>query len=197
LLEAESDFAIVGEANNGLEAVRLVERLHPMVVVLDLRMPGLSGLEALRIVKQRSPQTHVVILSMYSEEAFVIEALTHGAVGYVLKGCNPAHLVEAVRRAAAGQHYLSPALSEHAIQPYLEKTAAPPLHPHETLTPREREVLQLAAEGKANTEIGALLFISPRTVEMHRSHLMRKLGLRTHTDLIRYALKRGIIPADA
>jgi len=145
-LQAETDFAIVGEAEDGLETVRVVERLHPNVLILDLMMPGLAGLDVLPIVRQRSPRTAVVVFSMYGSEDFVLQALKNGAIGYVLKGCDPAQMAEAVRKAVAGQHYLSPSLSERAFAAYHEK-AASVTDPHDLLTPRERQVLQLAAEG--------------------------------------------------
>src|SRR5258707_1361231 len=143
LLEAESDFTIVGEAGDGLEALRLVEREQPDVLILDLMMPGLSGLEVLQIVRERCPRTRVVVLSMYSSNAFIAEALKNGAIGYVLKGCPEENLVRAVGEAAAGRRFLSPPVSEIAIDAYIQQAKAGPFDPHETLTPREREVLQL------------------------------------------------------
>jgi len=196
LLEAEPDFSIVGEAGDGLEAAQLVERLQPDVLVLDLMMPGLNGLEVTRQVSQRSPQTHVVILSMHPNEAYVLEALRAGAAAYVIKESTSAELVRAVREAVAGRRYLSPPLSERAIEVYMQKAESAALDPYETLTAREREVLHLAAEGHTNAEIADRLFISRRTVETHRANLMRKLGLRSQTDLIRYALQRGILPME-
>jgi two-component system, NarL family, response regulator NreC len=193
LLQAEPDLTIVGEAGDGLEAVRLVERLEPDVLVLDLILPGLNGLEVTRQVSQRSPRTRVVILSMHAAEAYVLEALRNGAAGYVLKDGSAADLVRAVKEAVAGRHYLSPPLSELAIEAYLQKAREATLDLYETLTTREREVLQLAAEGHSNPEIAERLVISPRTVETHRANLMRKLGLQSQADLIRYALQRRII----
>ncbi|MFB0536672.1 MAG: response regulator [Anaerolineae bacterium] len=196
LLEAEPDFSVVGEASDGLETAQLVERLQPDVLVLDLMMPGLNGLEVTRQVGQRSPQTHVVILSMHANEAYVLEALQAGAAAYVVKESTSAELVRAVREAVAGRRYLSPPLSERAIEAYMQKAESAALDPYETLTAREREVLHLAAEGHNNAEIADRLFISRRTVETHRANLMRKLGLRSQTDLIRYALQRGILPME-
>jgi len=193
LLDAESDFRVIGEAGDGLEAVQLVERLKPDVLVLDLMMPGLGGLEVTREVSKCSPQTRVVILSMYADEAYVLEALRNGAAAYVLKDSSSADLVQAVQEVTAGRRYLSPPLSDRAIETYKERAQAAPLDRYETLTTREREVLHLAAEGLTNTEIAARLGISPRTAETHRTHLMRKLDLHGQTDLIRYALRRGII----
>ncbi len=197
LLEAEPDLSVVGEAADGLEVAKLVEHLKPNVLVLDLVMPSLNGLEVTRHVRQRFPETRVVILSMYANEAYVLQALKNGADGYVLKDATATELVQAVREAAAGRRYLSAPLSERAIEAYVQKAQAGTLDVHETLTTREREVLQLAAEGYKNPQIAARLGISPRTAETHRANLMRKLGLNTQTDLIRYAMQRGILPMEA
>jgi DNA-binding NarL/FixJ family response regulator len=194
LLESEPDFSIVGEASDGLETVRLAERIKPEVLLLDLMMPGLSGLEVLRIIRERAPDTRVVVLSMHSNKAFVAEALKLGAMGYVLKGCTEDNVIRAVRDAAVGKRFLCPPITAIAIDAYIEQAKAGPFDPHDTLTAREREVLQLAAEGKTSSEIAARLHISHRTVENHRSHLMQKLGLRNQTELVRYALQRGMLP---
>lgn len=197
LLESEPDFEIVGETGDGLEAVRLVEQQKPHVLVVDLMMPGLNGLEVARQVTQRSPRTRIVVLSMHANEAYVLEALKNGASAYVLKDASAAELVRAVREALAGRRYLSPPLSEPAIDSYIERAKnSDSLDLYDTLTNREREVLQLAAEGHTNGEIAGRLFISPRTVETHRANVMRKLGLRSQTELVRYALQRGILPME-
>ena len=192
LLEVEPDFCIVGEAADGLEVTQLIEYLRPDVLVLDLMMPGLDGLEVTRRVNQRSPQTRVIILSMYGNEAYVVEVLRNGAAGYVLKKSTADELVRAVRAVVAGQRYLSPPLSEQTIETYMQKADESTQDLYDLLTAREREVLYLVAEGHTNAEIAARLFISSRTVEMHRANLMRKLDLRSQADLIRYALRRGI-----
>jgi two-component system, NarL family, response regulator NreC len=197
LLESEPDFEIVGETGDGLEAVRLVEQQKPHVLVVDLMMPGLNGLEVARQVTQRSPRTRIVVLSMHANEAYVLEALKNGASAYVLKDASAAELVRAVREAVAGRRYLSPPLSEPAIDSYIERARnSDSLDLYDTLTNREREVLQLAAEGHTNGEIAGRLFISPRTVETHRANVMHKLGLRSQTELVRYALQRGILPLE-
>ena len=181
LLESEQDFSIVGVASDGLEAVGLTERLKPDVVVLDLMMPGLSGLETLRVLRDRSPRTRTVILSMYSSSAFVAQALQNGAVGYVLKECTEENLVRAVREAAAGRRFLSPPLTEIAIDAYIEQSKTGPFDPHETLTPRQREVLQLAAEGKTNAEIAARLNCCLSTVE-RKLQVIRRLWSEESSD---------------
>lgn len=193
LLESEPDFELVGEADDGLEAVQLVEHLTPDVVVLDLMMPGLNGIEVARQIRKRSPHTKVIILSMHADDEYVLEALRCGANGYVLKDAGATELVGAVRDVAEEKRYLSPELAERAIDAYVRQTQETTLDRYETLTDREREMLHLAAEGLTNTEIAARLSLSSRTVENHRANMMRKLGLRNQTELVRYAIKKGII----
>ncbi|MBI2829979.1 MAG: response regulator transcription factor [Chloroflexi bacterium] len=193
LLQAESDFDIVGEAGDGLEAVRLVDRLQPDVLVLDLMLGGMSGLEVTRQATRNSPKTGVVILSMHSSEAYVLEALQAGARAYVLKESTSSELVHAIREVASGHHYLCPPLSERAIEAYVQRTESTPLDPYDTLTSREREVLQLTAQGCTNAEIATKLYISRRTVEVHRAHVMRKLGLQNQTQLVHYVVQREML----
>jgi two-component system response regulator NreC len=194
LLEATAEFAVIGEEADGLKVVALVERLRPDVVLLDVQMPGLTGLEIARQLAQRDLKTRVIILSMHADESYVLEALRHGAAGYVLKDAAPEEMVQAVREVAAGRRYLSPPLSARALEAYAATAQAVPADPYETLTTREREVLQLTAEGHSGPAVAARLGISFRTVETHRANLMRKLGLQGQTELIRYALRRGILP---
>jgi DNA-binding NarL/FixJ family response regulator len=196
LLEAESDFRVIGEASNGRDAIELVRKLHPNVLVLDLMMPVLNGIEVTRQLGKGFPQTKIVILSMYANEAYVLETLANGASAYVLKDSNTSDLVLAVREVAIGRRYLSPPLSDRAIEAYQEKARSASLDKYETLTTREREILQLAAEGSSSTDIASKLGISARTAETHRTNLMRKLNLHNQADLIRYALRRGIIPME-
>ncbi len=193
LFASQRDFAVTGEAADGREVAAVVERLRPHVLVLDLMMPGLNGLEVIRQVRRRTPGTRIIVLSMHANEAYVVEALRNGASAYVLKSANSGEVVKAVREAMAGRRHLSPPLSERAVRAYAEKTRDGSLDLYDTLTAREREVLQLAAEGHGNPEIADRLSISVRTAETHRANLLRKLGLRNQTELIRYALRRGIL----
>jgi two-component system response regulator NreC len=161
--------------------------------VLDLMMPGLNGIEVTRQIRKRSPYTKIIILSMHADDEYVLEALRCGANGYVLKDAGATELVGAVRDVANEKRYLSPELAERAIDAYVRQTQETTLDRYETLTDREREVLHLAAEGLTNTEVAARLSLSPRTIENHRANMMRKLGLHNQTELVRYAIKRGII----
>jgi DNA-binding NarL/FixJ family response regulator len=196
ILASVPEFRLAGEAADGQETVRLVERLQPDVLVLDMMMPGLNGLEVTRRILRLSPRTRVVILSMHSHVAYVVEALRAGAAGYVLKESSVEELAQAIRAVVAGKRYLSPAISESALSAYLQNAAETTLDPYHTLTSREREVLQLTAEGLSGTEIAGRLFISSRTVETHRANLMRKLGVRNQKELIRFAVQRGIGTGD-
>jgi two-component system response regulator NreC len=194
LLNAVPDFQVVGEAADGPEAVRQVERLQPDVLVLDLMLKGLNGLEVARRVARRSPRTRIVMLSMHCDEAYVLASFEAGAGAYVLKEAGADELIQGIRAVAAGKRYLSPPLSEPALGAYAKKAEGSPLDPFHTLTAREREVLQLTAEGQSGAEIAERLFISPRTVESHRANLMRKLGLRNLKEVVRYAVQKGVLP---
>jgi two-component system, NarL family, response regulator NreC len=193
LLTAEADLCIVGEAADGIDTVRLVERLQPHIVILDLMMPALNGIEVTRQLHRRVPQSRVIILSMHANEAYVLESLSHGAAGYVLKDATVVELVQAIREVRAGRRYLSAPFSDRAIDAYLHKAQSIPSDRYVLLTAREREVCQLAAEGHSNAAMAQRLFISPRTVEVHRANMMRKLGLRTQSELLRYVLARGLL----
>jgi len=195
LLESEPYFKVVGESSDGLETVRLVRKLKPDVLILDLKMPGLSGLEVTRRVKQVSPLTRVIILSIYGDKSHVIDALKSGAWGYVLKEANVDELITAIKQVVAGRRYLCQSLSELVID-YISSGEDRAEDPYELLTPREREVLYLVAQGMTNAEIASKLYISRRTVETHRANLMRKLGLKNQADLIRFAIRRGILPLE-
>ncbi|WP_447602974.1 response regulator [Nitrospira sp. Nam80] len=196
ILQAEGDISIAGETGDGLEVVPLTESLRPDIILLDLMIPSISGLEVTRQITKRIPRVKVIVLSMYSTEAYVLEALRNGAAGYVLKSASMDELIKAVREVTAGRHYLSPPLSETIIEAYVKKTDSSAIDPYETLTSREREVLHLVVSGHSTINVAAKLFISPRTVETHRSNLMRKLSLNSQTDLVLYAVRRGIVPAE-
>ena len=196
LLESEPSFEVVGEAPDGLQALELVARHEPDVLVADLMMPGLGGMEVTRQVVKRHPRVRVVILSMHMNEAHVLEGLRSGVHGYVRKDATSADLIRAIRDVSEGHLYLSPPFSDQAIEAYRQRAVAAESDPYDRLTAREREVLHLAAEGLGNAEMATRLNISPRTVETHRAHVMQKLGLRGLTDVVRYALRRGLLTLD-
>lgn len=192
LLETQADFHVLAETGDGLQALQLVEKHNPDVLITDMMMPGLSGLDVTRGVKRSSPATRVIMLSMHDTESYVVEALQAGAAGYVLKKSGSQELILAIRRALDGNVYLSPSLNERAIQAYIERASESRLDdPFEQLTQREREVFQLAADGLSNPQIAERLSLSARTVEMHRGNLMKKLGLKSQTDLVKLAVKTG------
>ena len=194
ILETDQSCTVLAEASDGLMAVQLVEKHKPAVLILDLNMPRLHGIEVLRQTRTSSPNTKVIVLSMHNDEAYVIEALRAGAMSYILKGSESLEIAHALKEVLAGRRFLSAPLSEWAINALVTKPAdnADPL---QSITPRERMVLQLAAEGASNAEIAEKLFISPRTAETHRTNLLRKLGLHTQTDLVRFAIRKGLISA--
>ena len=194
LLETQSDFKVIAETGDGLDAIALIEKHKPNVLIADMMMPGLSGLEVARGAKRVAPTTKVIVLSMHDAESYVVEALQAGAAGYVLKKSSSEELVYAIRQALIGNIYLSPSLNERAIQAYITRSQESRSEDsYDTLTAREREVFQLASEGMSNPQIAERLSLSARTVEMHRGNLMKKLGLKTQTDLVKYAVKRGMV----
>jgi DNA-binding NarL/FixJ family response regulator len=195
LLEGEPDLRVIAEAADGIEAAELAERMKPSVLLLDLMLPSLSGIDVARRVTKRSPQTKVVVLSMQMNEEHVVAALRSGASGYVTKKSSGAEVLRAIREVLAGRRYLSAPFASLAAAASLPGSAGQfsGADPYETLTNREREVLHLAAEGHSNAEIGTRLKISPRTVETHRAKATHKLGLRGQTDLVHYAMQRGLI----
>lgn len=192
LLEADGNYRILAEAADGLAAIQAVEKHKPNLLFVDLSLPRLHGIEVLRQTRTVSPHTRVLVLSMHNDEPYVIEALRAGAAAYILKGSESAEIARALAEVTAGRRYLSAELSEWAINALTTKSADQN-DPLATLSPREREVLQLAAEGMGNPQIAEKLFISPRTAETHRANLMRKLGLQTTTDLVRFAIRKGLI----
>jgi two-component system, NarL family, response regulator NreC len=195
LLDHAPGFKVVGEASDGVEALRLVERFQPDILILDLMMPGLNGLEAIPSAKELSVRTRIAIFSMYSTPSLVVGALQKGATSYIPKGCGSEVILRALRETMAGRRFLGPPLSEKSIAPLLKAQETPP-GSSEHLTPRQREILCLAAEGFTNRQIADRLHLSTRTVEMHRANLMRKLGLHSPSELVRYAVRLGIIPLE-
>jgi two-component system, NarL family, response regulator NreC len=194
MLERQPDLSVVGEASDGREAVALAKSLKPEVVVMDIGMPNLNGIEAARQMTQENPQLAVVIVSMHSDESYVLRALKAGARGYLLKDSAEVDLIKAVNAVGSGKSFFSPAVSKLLLDDYVRKLKRTGSEdPYDLLTPREREILQLVAEGKSNKDIANLLNLSVYTVESHRSNLMEKLNLRGLPELILYAVRRGII----
>jgi two-component system, NarL family, response regulator NreC len=186
---------VVGEASDGLEAVRQVEATHPQVVLMDISMPCLNGLEAARQIKAGPSSAAVVFLTMHESEQYFLEALRCGAEGYVPKSAPAADVVDAVRSAAEGRVYIHPSVGRFLLQSFLRGSQREPndADPYRSLTAREREVLSLVASGLTNGEIGERLFLSPNTVHRHRTSLMQKLGLHDKLELLRFCIKRGLI----
>ena len=196
VLEAMGDMAVVAEAEDGQQAVQLASQLRPDVAVVDLTMPRLNGVEAIRQIRRDCPDTEVVVLSVHDSEAYVVQALRAGAAGYVLKRNAATELAAAIRAAHEGQAYLHPAVARRVIDDYLSRIHASDAavsEPHERLTPREREVLQLSAEGHTTRAIAGLLSLSTKTVEHHRASIMTKLGLHGQTELVKYAIRAGLV----
>ena len=196
LLEADAGLLVVGEAEDGLQAVQLAEQHKPDVVIVDMMMPRLNGLEAIRQITARVPHTRCIVLSMQSADPYIVQALKAGAAGYVLKDSAPNEIANAIQQVLNGKRYLSPQLSEKLIDLFILQIENEVLDPYNSLTAREREVLQLAVEGLSNNDIAEQLSISHRTVEQHRQNMMNKMGFKNQTDLIRFALKQGILPLD-
>ena len=194
VVEQQPDFTVVGEAENGRHAVSMAESLKPDVAVLDIGMPELNGIEACRQIRDNQPHVEVVMLSMHSDEAYVLRSLKAGARAYLLKDSAEADLARAIRAVSEGKSFFSPAVGKVLLEDYmrkLQRTGAE--DSYELLSPREREVLQLVAEGKSSKEIAGLLNLSVYTVETHRGNLMQKLNLKSMPELILYAVRKGII----
>ncbi len=194
LLERQPDFEVVGEAEDGRKAIQLAGELQPDAIVMDVAMPNLNGIEATRQITTALPKIAVVVLSMHSDESYVMRALKAGARGYLLKDSAEADLIQAIRMVVTGKSFFSPAVSKMLLEDYVHNLRQRGIEDsYDLLTPREREVLQLAAEGKSNKESAALLNLSSYTVETHRTNLMGKLGLHSVPELILYAVRKGII----
>ncbi len=194
VVSQQPEFQVAGEAENGRQAVALAEQLKPDVVVMDIKMPELNGIEACQQIRDALPETQVVMLSMHSDETYVLRALKAGARAYLLKDSAEADLVRAIRAAVEGKSFFSPAVGKVLLEDYmrkLQRTGAE--DSYELLSPREREILQLVAEGKSSKEIANVLNLSVYTVETHRAKIMQKLNLRSMPELILYAVRKGII----
>ena len=189
LLGAQPDMEIVGEASNGREAVETAEALRPDIVVMDVAMPELNGIEATRRLASSTPHARVIALSMHKDSVYVREILRAGARGYLLKDSGAEDLVSAIRAVARGESYLSPAVSNAVLDDYRRHVS----NPIDLLTSREREVLQMLAEGKTNKEIAGVLNLSVYTVDAHRGRIMEKLNLHSINDLVRFAVRNGVI----
>lgn len=193
ILTSQEDFEVVGEAANGREAVDEARKLRPDVVVMDISMPDVSGIEATRRIRSELPTVQVMGLTMHEDESYVFELLKAGAAGYVLKRAAAEDLVAAVRAAHQGEAFLYPSVAKMVVQDFLQRATAQETATLDGLTDREREVLTLIAEGLTNQEIAGRLFISIKTVQTHRAHIMEKLNLHDRTELVRYAIRKGLI----
>jgi two-component system, NarL family, response regulator NreC len=193
LLEKEIGIEVVGEAEDGRETVRLAEQLKPDVVVMDVSMPNLNGVEATRKICEADPEVRVIALSVHSDDQYVSGMLTAGASGYLLKDCVLEELVKAIESVANGRLYLSAPIAKGIVQEYKSMKSRETRSVFATLTTREREILQLIAESKPMKQIAAELFISEKTVATHRQHIMDKLGVGTVPDLVKYAIREGLI----
>jgi DNA-binding NarL/FixJ family response regulator len=194
LIERQPDLEVAGEAADGREAVELCEQMKPDVVVMDIAMPRLNGIEATGQIVKRNPATGVIMLSMHSDEGYLTRALAAGAKGYLLKDSAEADLLLAIETVAKGKPFFSPSIGAALLEDYVRQLQQRGLtDSYELLTDREKEILQLLAEGKSNKEVAALLNLSPYTVETHRTHLMQKLNLHNTAEIVLYAVRKGII----
>ena len=193
VLEERPEWQVVAEAGDGRDAVRLAEQHKPDVAVLDVAMPLLNGIEATRQITRRVPQTRILVLSMYSDEAYVTQMLKAGATGYLLKDSADVDLLQAVQAVSQGKSFFSPAVARLMSDDYARQRGENLVDRYESLSDREREIFQIVAEGKTNKEIAALLFISPSTVETHRARIMEKLDLHSAAEIVLYAVRRGVI----
>lgn len=196
LLESIAGVTVVGETGDGREALALIEKLHPDVALLDITMPGLNGLEVAARVKESCPRTRILILSMHARESYVAQALRAGVAGYLLKDSAAADLDTALNTISRGGTFLSPAISRQVVSSYA-RGEAPADDPLEHLSPRQREVLQLLAEGRSTKEIASDLGLSAKTVETHRAQIMERLGIHDVAGLTRFAIRAGLISPDA
>jgi DNA-binding NarL/FixJ family response regulator len=193
LIDGKADIQVVGEAEDGREAIEKAEALTPDVVLMDITMPHLNGLEATRQIKKRCPQVKILALTMYTNEEYILQIIQAGASGYVIKQAAPAELISAIHAVYRGDTFLSPSVSKVIIDEYMKHRASSTSARYDELTDREREVLQLLAEGHSNRSIAEELNISIKTVGVHRTSIMKKLKCQSVSDLVKYALRKGII----
>jgi two-component system response regulator NreC len=197
LLEAEADIEVAGEAENGHEALQKVQALNPQVVLMDITMPSLNGLEATRQIKKQYPHIHVLILTMHTDEEYIFQVLQAGASGYLIKQAELRELVSAIRTVHRGELVLSPSISKTVIENYARLAREADVRDsYDQLSDREREVLQLIAEGYGNREISEQLFVSVKTVEAHKSRIMSKLEINNMAQLVKYAIRKGLSSLD-
>ncbi len=196
LLEAQGDMVVVGEAADGRQAVQRVLESKPDVVIMDIAMPGLNGIEATQRIRRVLPRTRIVFLSMHAGPEQIFRALRAGADGYLLKETAGREVAEAIRTVHTGHRFLSHRISEIVLERYLEEHPCDQAGPLERLTPREREILQLVAEGKTSVQIAAILCLSPKTVETHRGRLLQKLKVHDLPSLVKFALQHGLTKAE-
>ena len=194
ILEERPEWQVVGEASDGRDAIRQAAQVDPDVAVLDIGMPLLNGIEATRQIVRRHPDIHVLILSMHSDEAYIIQALKAGARGYLLKDSADTELIRAIEAVAAGKSFFSPAVAKVMLDDYVRQMSEKGIVDRlESLSEREREIFQLVAEGRSNKDIAELLGVSPTTVETHRAHILQKLDVHNTAELVLYAVRRGVI----
>jgi DNA-binding NarL/FixJ family response regulator len=197
ILEREDDINVIGEAADGRQAVRQVQKLDPDVVVMDIAMPDLNGIEATNQIHENCPSAQVIILSMYSTSEHIFRSLQAGALGYLLKESAGQEVVKAVRAVHARRRYLCQQIAETVIDDYVRRRqASQEPSPLERLSSREREILQLVVEGKSSAEIGEILFLSPKTIETYRSRLMQRLGISDLPGLVKFAIQHGMTPLE-
>jgi len=196
LLDNQEGIEVIGEAKDGREALAIIEETLPDVILMDIAMPGLNGLEATRRIKKKFPRMKVLVLTMYTNEEYIFQILNAGANGYLVKETAFQDLISAIKAVYKNEAFMSPSISKKVINSYIKKAQDDEEKTCEILTTREREILQLIAEGHSSKKIAELLFISPKTVETHRTHIMDKLNIHNRTGLIKYAIRKGMVDVD-
>jgi two-component system response regulator NreC len=196
LLDNQESIEVIGEAKDGREALAIIEETLPDVILMDIAMPGLNGLEATRRIKKKFPRMKVLVLTMYTNEEYIFQILNAGANGYLVKETAFQDLISAIKAVYKNEAFMSPSISKKVINSYIKKAQDDEEQTCEILTTREREILQLIAEGNSSKKIAELLFISPKTVETHRTHIMDKLNIHNRTGLIKYAIRKGMVDVD-